>query len=137
LSTDKWRGNHSERMLAVPPECGRLDSQRQRSRTEVKINFNAAVRPETLRAGDGSRSVPASQIVPLVVVSRCVREDSPGSLLLFPFSKSPRLPEKLEHFGLLFEEMGQIRKDFHSVRAKMMLDAFDVLALGFGIEIEQ
>src|SRR6266850_4230301 len=58
------------------------------------------------------------------------------SLFLFSFSKSPRLPKKLEHFRVLFEEMSQIRKDFHSVRAKMMLYAFDVLPLGFGIEIE-
>ncbi len=44
--------------------ASRLDSQRPRSRTDVKINSNVAVRPNTLPAGDGSRSVPASQIRP-------------------------------------------------------------------------
>src|SRR5258705_8429268 len=61
-------------------------------------------------------------------------------LTLQRFKVSPLAPRGLkqpEHLRTRFEKLRQVSHDFHRFRTQMMLDAFDVVALGFHIQPEQ
>jgi hypothetical protein len=48
-----------------------------------------------------------------------------------------RALEAAQGLGMFFEKLREIGEHFHRGRAEMMFDAFDVLALRFGVEAEE
>ena len=57
-----------------------------------------------------------------------LREDAERKLF------SPGVFEKAKHVRVLLEEPGEVGEDLDSGRAKVMFDAFDIFALGLGIQ---
>ena len=55
------------------------------------------------------------------------------------FSLAPlqRLLKRAQHFGVRFKKFREAGQRFERGRAEVMLDAFDVVTLRFGVEIEQ